>query len=78
MPFPAIKTGLDKLLGIDGAAEDTWFAIRGAGVEDVGDTGPPSTWFCCAPAATAYPDTGGGGVLNGAVFCTGSSPLLDS
>lgn len=47
-------------------------------VDAGGDTGPLSTWFCCDPAATAYPDTGGGGVLGGGVFSTGSSPLLDS
>ena len=66
------------LLGIVGAAEETWFTNLDVTADAGGDTGPLSTWFCCALAATAYPDTGGGGEFGGGVFSDCSSPLLDS
>lgn len=78
MPPPPIKPGCDKLLGTDGTTDETWLTILDGTLETGGNTGSLSTWFCCAPAATAYPDTGGGGALDGRVFCVDSSPLLDS
>lgn len=77
-PFPVNRPGRNILLGIVGAVEETWLTILDGTVDAGGDIGLLSTWFCCAPAATAYPDTGGGGVLEGGVFSAGSSPLLDS
>ena len=78
VPFPGAELVHDKLLGTVVDADEIWFTGLVGTTETAGDVGALSTWFCCAPAATAYPDTGGGGVLSCDDFCTGSSPLLAS
>ena len=76
--FPGTELVHDKLFATVVDADEIWFTGLVGTTDTTGDVGAHSTWFCCAPAATAYPDTGGGGVLGCDDFWTGSSPLLAS